>query len=200
MGKQSFTGTQKYPRQQKQVRPLDIRRPGPFEVRPPKKGIRFAGPGDPPAGFVNGNNSIGEWYLYWALSRIFEDPEEPRVPPYNGGERWDYQVPFLGGRDELGGLIADFVIRMPSSKDVAVDLISGHYHTAAGTEKRAIDRARLRAMAQFMEVIEIFEIDLILDPTGEQAVSTTIEALGGRSRIDPSYGTYRKARAGRQFR
>ena len=183
----------------KSVRPLPIKDPGPFEVKKPKAGFRFAGPGNPPAGFVGGQNSVGEWYVYWALSRIFEDPEEPRVPPYGGGDRWSYQVPILGGRDELGGAVVDFVVHMPRSKDVAIDLISGHYHTAAGPETLAFDRARKRSIQQFMDVIELYEIDIILDPTGEQAVSTTIEALGGRRRIDPSYGTYRKARAGRLF-
>jgi len=95
--------------------------------------------------------------------------------------------------------VIDYVVHMPRSKDVAIDLISGHYHTAAGPEVRAFDRARRRSIQQFMEVIELNEVDIILDPTGEQAVSTTIEALGGRRRIDPSAGTYRKSRAGRLF-
>lgn len=183
----------------KSVRPLDIRDPGPFEAKKPPKGMRFAGPGMPPAGFINGQNSQGEWYCYWALSRIFNDPDEPRVPPYDGGDRWSYQVPYLGGRGQLGGAIIDFVIEMPRSRDVALDLISGHYHSAAGVEARAFDLARQSAIRNYMDLIELYEVDIILDPTGEQAVSTIIEALGGRRRIDPDYGTYRKARAGRLF-
>jgi hypothetical protein len=185
--------------QRNRARPPRLPTPGPLRTRPPRRGARIVGPGDPPLGFNTGHTSVGEWYLYWALSRIFEDPDDPRRPPYNGGQRWSYQSPIFGGRDELGGLVIDFVVRMPHTRDVAIDLVSGHYHTAGGPERRAIDRARLRAIAQYLEVVQIFEVNLILDSTGQQAVSTLIEALGGRSRIDPDYGTYQKARAGRLF-
>ena len=59
--------------------------------QPPKaKGFK-GGPGDPPPGFVVGQTSATEWVIYWAMSKVFGQPDDPReVQPLDAereGER-----------------------------------------------------------------------------------------------------------------
>ena len=57
---------------------------------------KLGGPGDPPPGFVGATNSAVEWMVYWALSKVFGRPEDPRKPPFDGAwPDWTYQK----GRD-----------------------------------------------------------------------------------------------------
>jgi hypothetical protein len=183
------------------VIPLSIPNIKPMSRGRPTRNVRSISFLDPPAGFVGAWNSRTEWACYHALSKIFEDPVDPRRPPFTGARsgRWKYQTPFFGGRDELGGVVADFIVRMPNERDVVIDIVSGHYHTAAPVEKRAMDRARVQALASFLRYVPIYEIHLILDPTGGQACKSVVESLGGRRRIDPSYGTYQRARTPRNY-
>lgn len=182
------------------VRPPVFRRSKHSRRLPKVPEIRQVGPGEPPAGFVGPWNSRSEWILYWALSKIFKDPEDPRQPPFTGGFQWEYQRSEFGGRSRLGGQVVDFVVHMANGNDVAIDLQTQRYHLYISPERTAYDYQRMLSLARFYEIIPIQEVDLILDPTGEQAVSTVVRALGGRARIGPkSGGTAFKARRGRLY-
>lgn len=183
------------------IRPINWRREDPTRSTRIRKfrDTRTVGPGEPPAGFLGPWNSRSEWILYWAFSKVFDDPPDPRQPPFTGGERWIYQKNEFGGRSQLGGQVVDFVVKL-QGRDIAVDLVSQQYHLYISPQETALDHARLLSLARYYEVVSIQEVDVILDPTGQQAVENLVRALGGRSRIGPrSGGPAYKARRGRLF-
>jgi hypothetical protein len=167
-----------------------------------KKEIRIVGPGDPPVGFLGPWTSQSEWILYWALAKIFEDPPDPRIPNsdgFTGGQRWEPQRAIMGGRS-LGGQVVDFVITMADGRDVAIDLQTEYFHLTVNPYQNALEQSRLLTMARYFEIITIHESNLIADPTGQQAVRTVIDALGGRRRLNPrAAGILSKTRRGRLY-
>lgn len=177
------------------------RRGTPTRIRPPgalgKKPIRMGiGPGEPPPGFVQPGTSKPEWYLYWALWQILHEEGDVRKGPFYGGQKFRYQVAINGGRHTMGGSITDFVV-IWAGRQVALWLQGDRHHLEAGPERNAIDMDLMMANAQYMDVRPIYEANLILDPTGEQACRTTVETLGGRRFANPARtGEYRPSRLG----
>lgn len=164
-----------------------------------RKQVRVVGPGEPPAGFLTPWNSRSEWYCYWALWKVLKEEGDVRRPPFIGGQRFGYQTVVNGGRSSLGGTIVDFVVYL-RGQDIGIYIQTDRYHLAADARTKTLDHLRMLAAARYMRVIPIFETDLIADPTGEQACRTVVNALGGRSQINPvTSGTYRPTRMGRLF-
>lgn len=183
-----------------QNRPPRLRRI-PRTVRGPKGlGLwitpeRVVGPGEPPPGFVSGTTSRSEWVAYWAMAKIFEDPPDPSVPPYEGGMNWKYQVPFEGGRSKRGGSVMDFLVTLPAEM-IGIRLSTERYHEAVDPRKKAFDRAQAMSLEKRnVRVEDLYEQDIIADTTGNAAIRRIIELLGGWDRVSPSRaGTFRRVR------
>ena len=172
---------------------IRIRPPGQLGKKPIRMGI---GPGEPPVGFVLPGTSRPEWILYWALWQVLHEEGDVRKPPFFGGQKFSYQVAINGGRHTMGGNITDFVVNW-SGRQVALWLQGDRQHLEAGPERNAIDMDLMMGNAQYMDVRAIYEINLIADPTGEQACRTTVETLGGRRFANPARtGQYRPTRLG----
>ena len=163
-------------------------------VQPERRSI---GPGEPPPGFVIATTSASEWIAYWASAQVFNDPLDPRKPPYFGGRDWGYQKSLDGGRREQGGAVIDYIYWLPG-ETIGLRLQTARFHDAAGPEKEAMDRAQLVSLSwQWgITIKDLDEQDIIADRTGEAAVRRLVELLGGRERINPGVaGTYRQVRA-----
>lgn len=172
--------------------PRELR--GPKELRLWVEPERNVGFGEPPPNFVSGTTSASEWVMYWALAKAFNDPPDPRKPPFHGGQSWGYQIALDGGRSRKGGSVADFIVWLPS-ESIVLRLATERFHVAAGPQKTALDRMQAMRLERFARVEEIYEQDIIADQTGEAAVRRIVEALGGRQRINPgAAGTFRRVR------
>lgn len=146
--------------------------------------LRLVGPREPPAGFISSSTSLPEWFLYWASAKVFNDPKDPRQPPFYGGRDWGYQLDQLGGRREKGGAVVDFIYYL-AGEVVGVRLQTYRFHLTAGAEKIAFDEAQRFSLASDMTVRDIYEEDVIEDETGQAAIKVLLDALGGRERINP---------------
>lgn len=159
-----------------------------------EQAVHTGGPGEPPPGFVSPTTSASEWVEYWALSKVFNDPRDPRVPPFFGGRDWGYQLDYQGGRHVPGGAVVDFVVYLPG-EIVGIRLQTDRFHLTAGPVKNAYDDAQRQSLSRFMRIIDLYEGDVIRDTSGEGAVRLTVEALGGRERINPQRaGTFYRSR------
>jgi hypothetical protein len=174
----------------KMTRPPHIRTFTVFSTGPRLLGLArdpklLSGPGEPPPGFVGPTTSRSEWILYWALAKVFNDPINPRLPPFHGGEDWSYQTSVEGGRRERGGAVVDFVIYLPGQK-IGLRLQTERFHVFAGPGKQSYDAVQERNLSRYMTIKDLYEQDLGLDDrTGRTAVARVVDLLGGRRRIDP---------------
>ena len=167
---------------------------GPKELRLWVEPERNVGPGEPPPGFVTGTTSASEWVPYWAISKVFSDPPDPRKPPFEGGQLWDYQVSLDGGRRQRGGSVADFTVWLPS-QPIIIRLVTERFHIATNALKKAQDRRQAMNLEKYARVVDLYEQDIIADQSGEAAVRRIVELLGGRQRINPATaGTFRRVR------
>lgn len=134
------------------------------------------GPGDPPVGFIGGTNSLSEWYFYWAMEKIL-GPE---------GINWVYQDPWMGGRQQQGGAVVDFVIRSRLGRRIGIRIQTYRFHFNTDAFQQARDEEQLRALhgPDFI-VIDIFEQQFIDDDTGQAAISLVLEAWNERQRPNP---------------
>lgn len=152
------------------------------------------GPGEPPPGFVGATTSKTEWLIYWASAKVFNDPKDPRQPPYWGGQAWGYQIAANGGRRTPGGSVVDFVYYLPGEV-VGLRVQTYRFHDVAGPGVRAYDRAQAASLARWMTIRDIYEQEFIGDRSGESACRRIVEVLGGKRRISPvSSGSVRRVR------
>ena len=173
-------------------RPPAIRTYGPSELQLRKGPERRVGPGLPPSGFVKPTTSAEEWIGYWAFATAFSDPdpEHVRQPPFFGGLEWGYQV----GDREIGGGVFDYVAYLPG-EIIGVRLVGERFHGEAGPVKEEADLDQALSFSRFMTVKDWFAQDFIADTSGESAVRTLIELLGGRDRL-PLATRFRRSKIG----
>jgi hypothetical protein len=148
-----------------------------------------SGPGDPPPGFINGQNSLTEWVCYWALAKIFDNPrtEDLRKPPFYGGfPDWGYQVAELGGHVRaLGSAVVDFVIYQGGTI-IGVRIQTERFHIFTDSRRHAMDSLQLAQLeANGMRVVDVYDTDLLGDPSGQKAVVAMKRAIGRLPKIDP---------------
>lgn len=157
--------------------PKKLRLTGPTNVQ--------GGPGDPPPGFLNSINSKSEWIVYWALSKIFGNPPEPRRGPFTGGvPDWSYQAAYDGGNRNVGGSIVDFIVytaRVP----VGIRLVTEYYHMFTNRRKQVQDEMQKLALEGAVDVVDVYDYDFINDPSGEAAVRVVKLAIGQMERPNP---------------
>jgi hypothetical protein len=135
----------------------------------------LGGPGEPPPGFVGGQNSKTEWYIYWALTKIL-GPE---------GLDWGYQVSVFGGRHSPGGSVVDFVVYL-NWMTLGIRIQTYRFHLAADAEKQFGDAEQLIGLfSENFAVVDIYEQDFIYDESGQTAIQLVREAMQGIWRLDP---------------
>lgn len=141
---------------------------------------------DPPPGFLTGQNSVTEWTAYKALARIFNDPKTPRIGPFYGGIEWSYQIAELGGHTRaLGSAVVDFVVYQGATI-IGIRIQTEYFHRFTTSNKQvydALQRAQLEANG--LNVVDVEDIDLLNDPSGQKAVIAMKRAIGRIERVNP---------------
>ena len=181
------------------VKSTDTPRP----LKPPKHAIRptgprtyklfrkpassFVGPGDPPAEFLDPvhHGSAQEWMYYWALSRIFRDPENPRLPPYEGGKDWQYQVSTDGTfiRSPLSSVL-DFLVVFGDEK-VGLRIQTERWHVFADAVQNSEDYY-LKFHSQAVDrIMDLHPQYVIADEGGQAVIKQVVRALNNIQEPDP---------------
>lgn len=137
---------------------------------------QLSGPGEPPEGFVGGQTSKSEWYLYWALTKVLGPEQEGK---------WSYQNSMLGGRSARGGAVVDFVVNQ-GAVFVGIRLQTQRYHLEDNSYQKSFDREQLYSLSDWdFIVINVYETDFIDDESGAAAIQVVIEAINRQERPDP---------------
>lgn len=148
------------------------------------------GPDDPPPGFIVPSTSVTEWICYWSLIKIF-DPNgpDPRTPPFDG--RWpyfSYQAFFDGGRSGPGGAVIDFMVYAAGTgrMDMGLRIQTEFFHLFASAQRHAYDEdQRNNIESSGLTLIDIYDQDILGDPSGSKAIITLKSALGMIERPNP---------------
>lgn len=156
----------------------------------PKQEMVMGGPGDQPwPGFITGQNSLTEQNAYWALGVIFNNPPRDKIkfPPFVGGwPDWGYQVPLLGDHSRaIGSAVVDFAVFQGGTK-IAIRIQTEFFHLTTTAVKHASDviqRAQLEAVGY--DVIDIYDNQLLHDPSGQKYIITMKQAIGRLQQINP---------------
>lgn len=140
--------------------------------------VYVGGYGMPPVDFVIGSTSVTEWVAYWALSKIFNDPKDPRIPPFFGGQDWSYQVP-KGGKwtRAIGSAVVDFVVYQ-GSRAIAIRIQTEFWHIFTTSRKQASDALQRVNLSDDMTVVDVYDTALLGDPSGAKAVVAMKRAIG----------------------
>jgi len=164
-------------------KPDPITSRGPRSLGLSKRPERREGPGKPPPGFLTQQTTEDEWYIYWALAKIFSDPGPitVRQAPFAGGLDWEYQA-VKSSLGLTGKTAIDFLIFLPGEL-VGLRIQTERYHVLVDEEKSAYDVSQFLALSRSITMHDLYSQDFIEDASGESAVRVTIEALGGRDRL-----------------
>lgn len=168
------------PSQKKIIDPKLAHRTFPIRTRGPRgldllgKHDKGSGPGDPPQWFLG---SLPEWYVYWALLRIGKRPNID----------FQYQAARLGGRQELGGAVLDFLI-VPN---IGINVQGVYFHYEQGASKFAFDKAQaIHLQTKGIKLIFIDEDALVNDATGAAAIDLVKLAIQGIDRSREANGAF----------
>lgn len=133
------------------------------------------GPGEPPADFVGGSTSRTEWYIYWALTILAKA----------WGFEWEYQASYLGGRQQPGGAVVDFIVYL-GTRRIGLRIQTFYFHLAFGPEKQSYDvEQKVSLSSADIDVIDIYEQSFIHDDTGESVLRVVRMALQGDEEQNP---------------
>ena len=166
------------------------RRPPVFRTGPALYRLNVAvvpieGPGDPPPGFVGGTTSRSEWPIYWAIAKVIGAPKDPRQPPFSGDPGvWSYQKQFLGGRQEAGGAVIDFVVKW-GVEFVAMRVQTHHYHVFVSATQQAYDWHQRSHLQKYDRVMDLYEQNFIWDRSGKAAILSVRKALANEPEPNP---------------
>jgi hypothetical protein len=145
------------------------------------------GPGDPPPGFIRASTSITEWYVWYALCKIFDPLVDPRTGPFEGRYPYfSYQTPFGGSGP--GGATIDFVVYAIGTGrlDTALRVVTEFWHIFTSNDKQASDAFQRDTIeSSGMTVIDLYDQDILGDPSGAKCIVTVKNALGMIERPDP---------------
>lgn len=141
------------------------------------------GPGEPPPGFVTPRTSKTEWFVYWGLAKIFQNPVDPRHSPFLGGwPDWTYQAAL----DDAGAVV-DFVVNNPgkSEQSVALRVVTEYWHLYTSNQKQFTDEIQKQALSDYFTVVDVYDQDFINDPSGAATIVTLKNVLGMIERPNP---------------
>lgn len=158
--------------------------------------VPVGGPGVVPAGFLGNRNSAVEWMVYWALSKIFGNPIDPRVGPFQGGwPDWRYQDPTGAGSGVKGSVIDFVVYRVQNrSRPVLIRVVTEHFHLFTNAYTQGADAIQRTALEAMGDVVDLFDYAFTGDPTGQAVIVQCKQALGLIERPNPiAAGTAQRA-------
>lgn len=170
------------------ARPLSIphgtQRPtGSRRYRTNQSPIYRSGPGLPPVGFLNGNNSVDEWFVWWALERELGPP---------GQGNWLYQTKIAAQLP--GGIKPDFLVLQ--NPPIVIRVQSDRYHLLQDSWVIGYDREqRIQLERMGYRVVDVFPQQYNFDKSGVAVIIIVREALQGRQRPDPIVTQTSTARA-----
>jgi hypothetical protein len=145
--------------------------------------IYESGPGNPPTGFVTATTSGSEWVLYWAIWKVLGVPGDVREEPFSGRPTYfSFQRSFSGGREEIGGAVADFVVyggRGRLHDSIIIRLQTEHFHRFTNVMTQARDARQAIMLQGAARLIDIEEVNILGDQTGEKACRHVAEVLSG---------------------
>lgn len=105
-------------------------------------------PNQPPDGWPG---SRPEWMVYQELISQGKSPQ---------GD-FNYQTSLMGGRQEFGGIVADFVVYSPP---IVINVQGGYWHFDMGVSKQSIDEIQRAEMTSLgYTVVYIDESDIEAD-------------------------------------
>lgn len=159
--------------------------------------LRVTGPGNPPNGFLGGQNSATEWVVYWAMWQVFKEPGDVRQGPFSGSPtgKWSYQAFFQGGRRVRGGSVIDFLVYAGVGTSIAIRVQTERYHIFVDSATKAYDRMQVTNLGKETEVVDLYEQDFIGDRTGTACILALKNIVSGMHEADPTVGgTARRGR------
>lgn len=176
--------------------PRDLPRPQVLKTPPirprgpaflPGKEAFISGYGDPPPGFVRGQTSVTEWIVYDSLYKIFDPRADSRKPPFFGlYPYFEYQSPEGGGYiRSLGSSVVDFLIHL-GGENIAMRLQTEFFHIYTSSAKQgsdALQRAQLESAG--LKVIDVYDTEVLGDPTGAKAIVNLKRALNLIELVNP---------------
>lgn len=162
---------------------------GPRMYRQPAKPVIEGGPGEPPAGFLDPHyhGSRSEWPIYWGLWKALDVYGNPRYPPYDGAPdgSFGYQKAELGGRRQLGGAVADFIVYPPPTGQILLIRVQTQFfHLQGGPQTVSSDELQRLALGRENNVIDVYDRDFLhLD--GKALVVYVKRVLGLIQSVNP---------------
>ena len=146
----------------------------------------IGGYGDPPPGFIGGQNSITEWIVYWALFKVLDPTANPRKPPFFGlPGKFDYQSPQMAGFVRaLGSAVVDFLIRQGGTF-IALRIQTEFFHIFTDERKHAYDMVQRANLMKKIRVIDLYDNELLGDPSGAKAIVAVKRALNMIESLNP---------------
>lgn len=151
---------------------------GPKGLGLERKPTIVGGPGEPFPGFLGQNNSLDEWYPYWALMKI--------LGPEGEASGWWYQKSEMGGRKLPGGAVLDFSIEVGYPL-IGMRVQTERFHVGVTSQKRAYDyEQRVFLEQQGYMVRDIYSHQYINDQTGQACIRLVYGILNGTIQPDPA--------------
>lgn len=155
----------------------------------PKMEMIIGGYGDPPNGFLNGQNSLTEWIFYWAMAKVYNNPKgnDVRLPPFYGGwPDWGYQVAELGGFVRApGSAVIDFIVYQGRTI-IGIRIQTERFHIFTDSRRQAYDQLQQASLERNgLTVIDIYDTELLGDPSGQKAVIAAKRAIGRLEKLNP---------------
>ncbi len=136
------------------------------------------GPGDPPYGFVGATTSLDEWFIYFACAKVFNDPEDPRKPPFFGGADWGYQIGTGAFTRERGSAVIDFLFYFNNER-VALRIQTPYFHDRIDAAQQGYDLLQIIYLQkEGFRVQDVYSQDFVGDKSGQAAIIVVKEAIG----------------------
>ena len=157
----------------------------------PKVTEFVSGPGEPPDGFLTGQNSATEWIAYWALFKIYgTTSDDPRQGPWYGlFPHFEYQSSELGSWTRaLGSAVLDFVV-FEGATLIGIRIQTERFHLFAASRIQANDSLQRAAIeSNGVNIIDVYDDQLLPAGDGQKAIIAMKQAVGLLEKTSPLFG------------
>lgn len=128
---------------------------------------------NPPLTFDSPTTSNQEWIIYLAMALVTHSPKEPWLPPFNGGDDWQYQAEIEGARRIRGGQVVDFVYQ----ERIGLRLQTTYWHLQQDSAKYFQDLALATTQQALPVMIDLWDHTYLPVGDGRRACSVVALAL-----------------------